>query len=373
MSCKPYPPILVQDDDGFVMESKKKVVEEQTNKSHEENVKIVNWEDYQHEVARLSSLSAAVNEANYNKCLLQEKVNEHLQSEAESLSWSNQLDEMREKLEARKLVMGNTSMNLKVVQEKAKKQEDQLNSEIRSLLMAGTSLSVASRSLQEENNSLAGERGYGHLKNVQKLLRMRQQFMVLQISLLYPVKVATGHTFEQELDSYSNNSKSGNPSGVKAVDASGSLTISGLHLTVLPFKKMSFFTDKKEVQSSATALGYVAHAVSLIAFYLEIPLRYPLRLGGSRTYICDYAPSVEPTSSDFTSISLPSLSSKPMEFPLFLEGQDTTRSAYAVFLLNKDLEQLLNFIGVESLGPRHVLANLKELLNKILSPDYINL
>ncbi|MFS8000447.1 putative phosphatidylinositol 3-kinase [Helianthus anomalus] len=78
-------------------------------------------------------------------------------------------------------------------------------------------------------------------------------------------------------------------------------------------------------------------AVSLIAFYLEIPLRYPLRLGGSRTYICDYAPSVEPTSSDFTSISLPSLSSKPMEFPLFLEGQDTTRSAYAVFLLNKAL------------------------------------
>lgn len=50
----------------------------------------------------------------------------------------------------------------------------------------------------------------------------------------------------------------GNPSGSKPVDA-GSLTISGLHLTVLPFKKISFFTDKKEVQSSATALGYVAH------------------------------------------------------------------------------------------------------------------
>ncbi|KAI7727542.1 hypothetical protein M8C21_003846 [Ambrosia artemisiifolia] len=357
------------------MESKKKVLEEHNNnnKSHEEEkIKIIDWEDYQHEVARLSSLTSAVSEANNNKALVQHKLNSHLQSEAESLSWSNQLDEMREKLEARKLVMGNMSMNLKVVQEKAKKQEDQLNSEIRSLLMAGTSLSVASRSLQEENNSLAGERGYGQLKNVQKLLRMRQQFMVFQISLLYPVKVVTGHTFEQELDSFSTSNKSGKPSGLKPLDA-GSLTISGLHLTVLPFKKMSFFTDKKEVQSSATALGYVAHAVSLIAFYLEIPLRYPLRLGGSRTYICDYAPSVEPTSSDFTSISLPSLSSKPMEFPLFLEGQDTTRSAYAVFLLNKDLEQLLNYIGVESLGPRHVLANLKELLNNILSPEYINL
>lgn len=349
------------------MESKKKAVEEK----NKEKVKIVQWEDFQQELARLSSLSSALSEANQKKLLIQGKLNSHLQLEAESLSRSNKLDEMRENLEARKLVMGNMSMRSKVVQEKAKKQEEQLNSEIRSLLMAGTSLSVASRSLQEANSSLAGERGYGHLRNLQKLLRLRQQFMVSQISLLYPVKVVTGHTCEQELDSFSSSSKSGNPSGLKPLDA-GSLTISGLQLTVLPFKKLSFFTDKKEVQRSATALGYVAHAVSLIAFYLEIPLRYPLRLGGSRTYICDYAPSVEPTSSDFTSISLPSSSSKPMEFPLFLEGQDTTRSAYAVFLLNKDLEQLLNFIGVESLGPRHVLANLKELLNNILSQEYIN-
>lgn len=36
----------------------------------------------------------------------------------------------------------------------------------------------------------------------------------------------------------------------------------------------------------------------------------------------------------------------------------------------QDLEQLLNFIGVNSLGPRHVLANLKELYRTILSPEY---
>lgn len=352
------------------MDPKKKSVKEK-NTNHEEKVKIIHWEDFQQELARLSSLSSALNEAKEKKSLIQEKLNSHLQLEAESLSRSNKLDQMRENLEARKLVMGNMSMRSKVVEEKSKKQEEQLNSQIRSLLMAGTSLSVASRSLQEANNSLNGERGYVRLQNLQKLLRGRQQFMVSQIALLYPVKVVSGHTCEQELESFSRSSKSGNPTGSKPMDA-GSLTISGLHLTVLPFKKLSFFTDKKEVQRSATALGYVAHAVSLIAFYLEIPLRYPLRLGGSRTYICDYAPSVEPTSSDFTSISLSSSTSKPMEFPLFLEGQDTTRSAYAVFLLNKDLEQLLNCIGIESLGPRHVLANMKELLNNILSPEYIN-
>ena len=76
-------------------------------------------------------------------------------------------------------------------------------------------------------------------------------------------------------------------------------------------------------------------AVSLIASYLEVPLRYPLRLGGSRSYIHDYAPSSEPTSSESASTSLLSSNMKATEFPLFLDGQETTRAAYAVFLLNK--------------------------------------
>lgn len=53
----------------------------------------------------------------------------------------------------------------------------------------------------------------------------------------------------------------GNLVGSKPSNQS-SLTILGLHLTGLPFKKMSFFTNKKEVQKSATALGYVAHVCS---------------------------------------------------------------------------------------------------------------
>jgi len=63
---------------------------------------------------------------------------------------------------------------------------------------------------------------------------------------------------------------------------------------------------------------------------------------------------------------------KMMEFPLFFDGQETTRSAYAVFLLNKDIEQLLNYIGAESLGPRHVLANLNQLTTIIQSQQYIS-
>lgn len=44
----------------------------------------------------------------------------------------------------------------------------------------------------------------------------------------------------------------------------GCVTILGLPFSMAPFTKMSFFTDKKEAQSSATALGYVAHVCSFL-------------------------------------------------------------------------------------------------------------
>ncbi|KAL8486872.1 hypothetical protein ACS0TY_023068 [Phlomoides rotata] len=317
--------------------SKKSIVKVQEEKGvlqEDQPKKVIEWEDYEQELARLCSLTSALEEAKSKKLMLEEKLQSSIQIEAESLSWSNELDQKREKLEYRKLVMGNMSMHSKVVREKVRKQEEQLSAEIRSLLIGGSSLSVANKRMQESSRSFAGEKGYGRLKNLQRLLRMRQQYMVSQVSLLYPVKVVIRKAPEQELESFRSSIKSGVPDSLKPVDH-GTLTISGLHLTVVPFTKMSFFTDKKEVQRSSTALGYVAHAVSLIASYLQVPLRYPLRLGGSRSYIRDYSPSVEHSASSTSLDSVISTSMKPVEFPLFIEGQDSTRAAYAVFLLNK--------------------------------------
>ncbi|KAL6968914.1 hypothetical protein U1Q18_048086 [Sarracenia purpurea var. burkii] len=177
--------------------------------NQQEIVKVVEWEDFEQELARLLSLSSALDEAKEKKLLLQQKLDAIIQVEAESLNRSNQLDEMREKLESRKLVMGNTSMHVTVKEENVKKEEERLSNEIRSLLVAGTALSVARKRLQEANRLLAGERGYVHLRNVQKLLRVRQQYMISQVSLLYPVKVVIGHAHEQELESFTS-SRSGN-------------------------------------------------------------------------------------------------------------------------------------------------------------------
>ncbi|XP_058080015.1 vacuolar protein sorting 38-like isoform X3 [Magnolia sinica] len=274
-----------------------------------ESVKVVEWEDLQQELARLWSLSSALKKAKERKDLLSQKL--------ESL-------------------------------------------------------------IQEANRLLAGERGHVHLKNFQKLLRMRQQYMMAQVSALYPVKASLGQTPGGKYDSRSDGSKSGDGAGSSSSvilesrnPGKSSLTILGLQLTVPPLKKISFFSDKKEIQRSATALGYVAHAVLLIASYLDVPLRYPLHLGGSCSYIFDHASPLESTS-DLVSNPIAGPNMKPTEFPLFLEGQDTTRAAYAMFLLNKDLEQLLNYIGIQSLGPRHVLANLRELLRTIQSQEFVD-
>ena len=63
--------------------------------------------------------------------------------------------------------------------------------------------------LQELSDLLGGGKGYIRLKNLKKMLRVRQQHMVSQVSLLYPVKITAGPTQEQELESFPSSSKSG--------------------------------------------------------------------------------------------------------------------------------------------------------------------
>ncbi|KAL2343351.1 hypothetical protein Fmac_004636 [Flemingia macrophylla] len=339
----------------------------ETTLTDPEHVKVIQWEDFQHDLARLTSLSSALHEANQNKSNLQHKLHSLIQVNAESLGRLNELEEMRQKLESKKMMMENMSIRSRLSKEDANKQEEQLSGSVQSLLVAGGALSVASRNLQESSRLLSEENGYIRLRKLQKMLRKRQQHMTSQISMLHPVKILVGPAQEQELEAYPLGSLAGTSAELKPANQ-GSLTIHGLHLNVLSFRKMSFFTDKKDIQRSATALGYVAHAVSLIASYLQVPLRYPLRLSASHSYIIDNAPSTELASSDASLNGNTNV--KHVEFPLFLEGQDTTRAAYAVFLLNKDLEQLLNFIDAKSVGPRHVLANLRELSRTIQSPAF---
>jgi NO-binding membrane sensor protein with MHYT domain len=45
--------------------------------------------------------------------------------------------------------------------------------------------------------------------------------------------------------------------------------------------------DGQNDERISTALGFTAHLVSMLAYYLEIPLRYPTNTMGSRSTIKD--------------------------------------------------------------------------------------
>lgn len=98
-------------------------------------------------------------------------------------------------------------------------------------------------------------------------------------------------------------------------------------------------------ESVSSALGYVAQAVQLLAAYLTLPLYYPLRCMGSRSLVQDPISQMK----------------GPKIFPLYSRGVDRYRFEYAVFLLNKDIEQIMLEFGLGVMDIAHTLPNLKSI------------
>ncbi|KAF9987793.1 hypothetical protein BGZ75_010419 [Mortierella antarctica] len=57
----------------------------------------------------------------------------------------------------------------------------------------------------------------------------------------------------------------------------------------------------------------------------------------------------------------------PKEFPLFGKGQERLRFEYGVFLLNKDIEQLMNAYGRQFMDLRRTLPNLRDLMETLIT------
>lgn len=96
----------------------------------------------------------------------------------------------------------------------------------------------------------------------------------------------------------------------------------------------------------SSALGMVAQLVILLSTYLSTPVHYPMATAGSRAVIQDCI----------------SLMSGPRAFPLYSKGVERYRYDYAAFLLNKNIEQLMNVHSVTVIDIRHTLPNLKNLM-----------
>jgi hypothetical protein len=90
----------------------------------------------------------------------------------------------------------------------------------------------------------------------------------------------------------------------------------------------------------------------MLAYYLDAPLRFPITPMSSRSTILD------PITVSLTT---------SRQFPLHIKGVDRNRFDYAVYLLNKNIEQLMNLQGLNLMDLRHTLPNLNYLILSLSS------
>lgn len=132
------------------------------------------------------------------------------------------------------------------------------------------------------------------------------------------------------------------PSGPRPL----SYTIRKIQLPDVTATGLDLGTD---LESTAAGLGLVAHVVELLSLYLSTPLPYPPSPRGSTSTIYDPV-----------STSMPSKAARI--FPLYQIGAVMYRFEYGVFLLNSDIELLMNRQGAKVVDLRHTLPNLKYVL-----------
>lgn len=110
----------------------------------------------------------------------------------------------------------------------------------------------------------------------------------------------------------------------------------------------------------AAALGHIAHVTLMLSFYLARPLPYPITPRSSNSTIEDLLSLLKTNSSTTQSYK----DERALRtYPLFSKGVPRFRFEYAVFLLNKDIQILLeSAYSVRVLDIRHTLPNLKYLL-----------
>ncbi|CDK28248.1 unnamed protein product [Kuraishia capsulata CBS 1993] len=126
--------------------------------------------------------------------------------------------------------------------------------------------------------------------------------------------------------------------------------IFGLKLPSSPSRSLS----RSQETETAAVLGFVCQVIYMLSAYLRCPLRYPVEPFGSHSYIMDPI----------------SIISGSRMFPLWVQEKTLYRFEYGLMLVCKDIEQLMESVGLRTAEPRNILGNLKMLLLCVSSrPD----
>ncbi|WVQ71418.1 hypothetical protein IAR50_000955 [Cryptococcus sp. DSM 104548] len=125
-----------------------------------------------------------------------------------------------------------------------------------------------------------------------------------------------------------------------------------------PAPPLTLPNHKIDERTTSSALALAAHLVQLLANLSGLPgggLPYPITCAGSKSAVRDVV----------------SVMQGARGFPLFAKGVERYRYEYGVFLLNKDIEMLMQEANIRLLDLRQTLPNLKTLLLTLSSPSYI--
>lgn len=140
-----------------------------------------------------------------------------------------------------------------------------------------------------------------------------------------------------------------------------------------------------DLEAISAALGFVTHIIVQLELYLGIPLPYEPHVCGSTSSIFDplssakelglasssdigYRSSFTDTRGEVPTFQPPTPETYPYRsFPLYQQSVQSKRFRWAIYLLNKDIEELMQQSGCKVMDPRTTLANLKYLLSVLAS------
>lgn len=119
------------------------------------------------------------------------------------------------------------------------------------------------------------------------------------------------------------------------------------HFTIcgLPMPSVFSINHYDPVQVGAV-LGLIAQLVVLLSRYLDVALPYPIRPYGSQSYIIDTVSKLQGSRT----------------FPLWTKGALLYRVEYGLYLLHKNIEQLMISQNLAVADLKQTLANLKNLM-----------
>jgi len=222
----------------------------------------------------------------------------------------------------------------------------------------------ASSKVYHSKQALEGVQGQGRIDGISTQLDARRRVLLRDLGRVYDIRPSTPTNaptppHQTEIDARMDMTWSGAPDGEQPMASRHTHihTIRGQRLDPASWKHAfdaeGYQWDVAIDKASSIALGYAAHMVAKMSEYLDVPLRYPIVFKGSHSTIIDtYRPAGQYPDADTIS-----------EFPLFcLSNKDRPRFAIAVFLLNKDVIQLLQAYNIPPHGPNNVLQNLHALI-----------